>query len=154
MFLCDPIDAYANLILDYFLRAYSLDPENQIILLSVGQCYIHYALKRQSENRQYLLVQGFVFLRRYYNIKVASADAAERQEAHYNMARSYHAIGIPHLAAEFYQRVLRDIPERSELSIFRDSDISKEAAYNLQQICWAGGDLDAVKALSERYLTL
>ncbi|KAI8948291.1 hypothetical protein F4801DRAFT_468624 [Xylaria longipes] len=140
--------------LNYFLRAYSLDPVNQIILLSVGQCYIHYALKRQSENRQYLLIQGFVFLHRYYDLKVASPDAADRQEAHYNMARSYHAIGIPHLAAEFYQRVLRDIPDGSEPSVFGDDDISKEAAYNLQQICWAGGDLEAVKALSERYLTL
>ncbi|KAI0857991.1 hypothetical protein F4860DRAFT_505724 [Xylaria cubensis] len=141
--------------LNYFLRAYSLDSENQMILLSVGQCYIHYALKRQSENRQYLLVQGFVFLHRYYNIKVTSPDAAERQEAHYNMARSYHAIGIPHLAAEFYQRALRDRPDDgSEPSVFGDSDISKEAAYNLQQICWTGGDLEAVKALSERYLTL
>ncbi|KAI1755350.1 hypothetical protein F4782DRAFT_488209 [Xylaria castorea] len=140
--------------LNYFLRAYSLDPANQMILLSVGQCYIHYALKRQSENRQYLLIQGFVFLHRYYNLKAASPDAAERQEAHYNMARSYHAIGIPHLAAEFYQRVLRDIPDGSEPSVFGDSDISKEAAYNLQQICWTGGDLDAVKVLSERYLTL
>ncbi|KAI0879652.1 hypothetical protein GGS24DRAFT_438205 [Hypoxylon argillaceum] len=140
--------------LNYFLRAYSIDPGNQMILLSVGQCYIHYALKRQSENRQYLLVQGFVFLHRYYDLKVASADAAERQEAHYNMARSYHAIGIPHLAAEFYQRVLRDIPGDSEPSVLVNSDLSQEAAYNLQQICWAGGDLEAAKALSERYLTL
>ncbi|TGJ82648.1 hypothetical protein E0Z10_g6107 [Xylaria hypoxylon] len=140
--------------LNYFLRAYSIDPTNQMILLSVGQCYIHYALKRQSENRQYLLVQGFVFLHRYYDIKVSSADAAERQEAHYNMARSYHAIGIPHLATEFYQRVLRDIPDDSEPSVLGDNDLSQEAAYNLQQICWAGGDLDAVKSLSERYLTL
>ncbi|KAI0552879.1 hypothetical protein F4679DRAFT_532720 [Xylaria curta] len=139
--------------LNYFLRAYSLDPENQMILLSVGQCYIHYALKRQSENRQYLLIQGFVFLHRYYDIKVASSDAAERQEAHYNMARSYHAIGIPHLAAEYYQRALRDRPDGSD-SVFGDSDLSKEAAYNLQQICWTGGDLEAVKALSEKYLTL
>ncbi|KAI0118866.1 hypothetical protein GGR51DRAFT_497986 [Nemania sp. FL0031] len=140
--------------LNYFLRAYSIDPENQMILLSVGQCYIHYALKRQSENRQYLLIQGFVFLHRYYDLKVASPDAAQRQEAHYNMARSYHAIGIPHLAAEFYQRVLRDIPDDSAPGILGNSDLSQEAAYNLQQICWAGGDLEAVKALSQRYLTV
>ncbi|KAI0526612.1 hypothetical protein F5B22DRAFT_168251 [Xylaria bambusicola] len=140
--------------LNYFLRAYSIDPTNQMVLLSVGQCYIHYALKRQSENRQYLLVQGFVFLHRYYDLKVSSADAAQRQEAHYNMARSYHAIGIPHLAAQFYQRVLRDIPDDSEPSVLGISDLSKEAAYNLQQICWAGGDLHAVKCLGERYLTL
>ncbi|KAI1423812.1 hypothetical protein F5Y12DRAFT_785755 [Xylaria sp. FL1777] len=140
--------------LNYFLRAYSIDPTNQMILLSVGQCYIHYALKRQSENRQYLLVQGFVFLHRYYDLKVSSANAAERQEAHYNMARSYHAIGIPHLAAEFYQRVLRDRPDDSERTVLGSSDLSQEAAYNLQQICWAGGDLGAVKSLGERYLTL
>ncbi|KAI1176338.1 hypothetical protein F4777DRAFT_547312 [Nemania sp. FL0916] len=140
--------------LNYFLRAYSIDPTNHMILLSVGQCYIHYALKRQSENRQYLLIQGFVFLHRYYDLKVSSADAAERQEAHYNMARSYHAIGIPHLAAEFYRRVLHDIPDDSEPGILGRSDLSQEAAYNLQQICWSGGDLEAVKALSERYLTL
>lgn len=137
-----------------------------MILLSVGQCYIHYALKRQSENRQYLLIQGFAFLHQYYDAKIASSsDAAERQEAHYNMARSYHAIGIPHLAAEFYQRVLRDVPYYDANSnnnsaddpgpgIFGDGDLSREAAYNLIQICWAGGDLAAVKALTERYLTL
>ncbi|KAI2630453.1 hypothetical protein GGS21DRAFT_540113 [Xylaria nigripes] len=140
--------------LNYFLRAYSIDPTNQMILLSVGQCYIHYALKRQSENRQYLLIQGFVFLHRYYDLKIASTDVSERQEAHYNMARSYHAIGIPHLAVEFYQRVLRDIPDDSEPDVFGKTDLSQEAAYNLQQICWAGGDLDAAKGLGERYLTL
>ncbi|KAI0435158.1 hypothetical protein F5Y09DRAFT_293878 [Xylaria sp. FL1042] len=141
--------------LNYFLRAYSIDPENHMILLSVGQCYIHYALKRQSENRQYLLVQGFVFLHRYYDLKISSADAAERQEAHYNMARSYHAVGIPHLAAEFYQRVLHDAPDDgSESTVLGKSDLSQEAAYNLQQICWAGGDLEAARRLTERYLTL
>jgi general transcription factor 3C polypeptide 3 (transcription factor C subunit 4) len=125
-----------------------------MILLSVGQCYIHYALKRQSENRQYLLIQGFVFLHQYYDLKASSADAAERQEAHYNMARSYHAIGIPHLAAEFYQRVLRDVPDDYGPSVLGRNDLSQEAAYNLQQICWAGGDLEAVKGLSQKYLTL
>ncbi|KAI0971753.1 hypothetical protein F4678DRAFT_431779 [Xylaria arbuscula] len=138
--------------LNYFLRAYSVDPTNQMILLSVGQCYIHYALKRQSENRQYLLIQGFVFLHRYYDLKASSTEAAERQEAHYNMARSYHAVGIPHLAAEFYQRVLRDTPDDSEPSVLGNKDLSREAAYNLQQICWAGGDLQAVRSLGERYL--
>ncbi|KAI1265137.1 hypothetical protein F5Y18DRAFT_427258 [Xylariaceae sp. FL1019] len=137
--------------LNYFLRAYSIDPTNQMILLSIGQCYIHYALKRQSENRQYLLIQGFVFLHRYYNMKVASEDPIERQEAHYNMARSYHAVGIPHFAADFYQRTLRD---GRDLDMDEDDDLSREAAYNLQQICYASGDMEAVKKLGETYLTV
>ncbi|KAI0391317.1 hypothetical protein F5Y17DRAFT_441000 [Xylariaceae sp. FL0594] len=162
--------------LNYFLRAYSIDPTNQMILLSVGQCYIHYALKRQSENRQYLLVQGFVFLHRYHEVRTGSPSAgpAERQEAHYNMARSYHAIGIPHLAAEFYRRALHEaaplppVEQEKEKDgdggegdgaddgsvCLGDTDLTREAAYNLQQISWAGGDLEGVRKISEMYLTL
>ncbi|KAI5863200.1 TPR-like protein [Durotheca rogersii] len=144
--------------LNYFLRAYSLDPSNGMVILSVGHCYVHYALKRQSENRQYLLVQGFLFLHRYYDIKQASASAAQRQEAHYNLARSYHAVGIPHIAAEFYRRALRDVPDEGgdggSGGIMGSNDVSREAAYNLQQICWAGGDIEAVRAIAEEHLVL
>lgn len=136
------------------MRAYSLDPSNPLVILSVGHCYIHYALKRQSENRQYLLTQGFYFLHEYYNIKSASPSAAQRQEAHYNMARSYHAVGIPHLAADYYRRALREVPDDSDNGIMGRNDLTQEAAYNLQQICWAGGDMDAVKDITDQYLVL
>ncbi|KAH6636478.1 hypothetical protein F5144DRAFT_611219 [Chaetomium tenue] len=48
--------------LSYFARAASLDPSNPLINLSTGLAYVHYALKRQATNRQYLLTQGFGFL--------------------------------------------------------------------------------------------
>ncbi|OTB17969.1 hypothetical protein K445DRAFT_315719 [Daldinia sp. EC12] len=140
--------------LNYFMRAYTLDPTNSMVILSVGHCYVHYALKRQAENRQFLLTQGFLFLHQYYDLKVASPDAAQRQEAHYNMARSYHAIGIPHLAVEYYQRVLQDVPDDSRNGIMGRDDLTQEAAYNLQQIYWAGGDMEAIKGIAERYLIL
>ncbi|KAI1327834.1 hypothetical protein F5Y16DRAFT_370410 [Xylariaceae sp. FL0255] len=142
--------------LNYFLRARSIDPDNFMIQMSVGQCYIHYALKRQSENRQYLLVQGFSFLHKYYEARAASEDTAERQEAHYNMARSYHAIGINHIAAMYYQRALEDAPSAlKDGDRYREhSDLSREAAFNLQQICLAGGDLEAFRKLGEKYLTV
>ncbi|KAI0024668.1 hypothetical protein F4780DRAFT_547526 [Xylariomycetidae sp. FL0641] len=142
--------------LNYFFRAYSIDPSNTMVLLSIGQCYIHYALKRQSENRQYHLVQGFTFLHRYYAAMAASPDAAVRQEAHYNMGRSYHAVGIPHLAADYYRRALDDAPDDAGAgdSVTGREDISREAAYNLMQLCWAGGDEGAVRTLAEKYLVL
>lgn len=136
------------------MRAYSLDPQNSMVILTVGHCYVHYALKRQSENRQYLLTQGFLFLHQYYDIKIASPDAAQRQEAHYNLARSYHAIGLPHLAADYYRRVLQDVPDDSANGIMGRNDLTQEAAYNLQQFCWAGGDMQAVKAVAEKHLVL
>ncbi|KAI2626665.1 TPR-like protein [Hypoxylon sp. NC1633] len=141
--------------LNYFMRAYSLDRHNSMVQLAVGHCYVHYALKRQSENRQYLLTQGFYFLHQYYDNKVASPEAAQRQEAHYNLARSYHAVGIPHLAAQYYRRTLQDVPDDSNNSTTMGrNDLTLEAAYNLQQICWTGGDPDAATALGQKYLVL
>lgn len=140
--------------LNYFMRAHSLDPHNAMVILSVGNCYVYYALKRQAENRQYLLTQGFYFLHQYYELKLASSDTAQRQEAHYNLARSYHAVGIPHLATEYYKRVLQEVPDDSENGIMGRNDLSREAAYNMAQICWTGGDVHAVKAITDKYLVL
>lgn len=140
--------------LNYFTRAYSLDPNNGMVLLTIGHCYVHYALKRQSENRQYLLSQGFLFLHKYYKLKQGSLDAAQRQEAHFNLARSYHAIGLTHLAAKFYQLALQEVPDDSDNGIMGRNDLTLEAAYNLQHICWTGGDIDAVKNIAEKYLVL
>ncbi|KAI1374664.1 TPR-like protein [Hypoxylon crocopeplum] len=140
--------------LNYFQRAYSLDPSNSMVILSVGHCYIHYALKRQAENRQYLITQGFHFLHQYYDQRMASPNTALRQEAHYNLGRSYHAVGLHHLAAEYYHRVFQDVPDDSANGIMGSDDLSREAAYNLQQICWVGGDLEGARAISEKYLVI
>lgn len=153
-----------------------------MIALSIGQCYIQDGLKRQSDNRQYLIAQGFAFLHRYYDARISSplplpsAAAAERQEAHYNLARTYHSVGIPHLAAEYYRRALQE-GERvvdgdgdgdgdwdmvvdgggvggGGNNIMGSQDISREAAFNLQQLCLAGGDLETVRAVGERFLVI
>ncbi len=94
--------------LNYFHRAATLDPTNPLVNLSVGMSYIHWALKRQADNRQYRLTQGFGFLFRYYENRVRAASCEERQEAHFNMARTYHLLGLHALAAQFYQKVLAE----------------------------------------------
>ncbi|KAI1859223.1 uncharacterized protein JN550_012143 [Neoarthrinium moseri] len=137
--------------LNYFIRAYALDPDNLMINISIGQAYLHYALKRQSENRQQAISQGFTFLHRYYDAKLATAMTAEqRQEAHYNLARSYHAVGLTHLAAEYYRRVFLEI-EGDEIG---EEDLAREAAYNLQQCCLIGGDIEAMRDIADRWLVL
>ncbi|RYP54600.1 hypothetical protein DL768_000660 [Monosporascus sp. mg162] len=164
--------------LNYLLRALSIDPSNTMIALSIGQCYIQDGLKRQSDNRQYLLAQGFAFLHRYYEARLLAASSSEgamegaatknpnpaalRQEAHYNLARTYHGVGIPHLAAEYYRRaLLEEVPGEENGggddeggAIMGSQDLSREAAFNLQQLCLAGGDMEAVRALGERFLVI
>jgi len=168
--------------LSYLARAASIDPTNRLINMSAGLAYIHYALKRQATNRQYLLTQGFAFLFRYYHDRlsgctetvtatgedgekkevrvVRKANRAERQEAHFNIARAYSLIGLGNLANEYYMRVLKEaeeaegeVEEEEGKGIGRE-DLSIEAAYNIRTMCFLLGDFDGAKAVADRWLVL
>ncbi|PSR75307.1 hypothetical protein BD289DRAFT_197730 [Coniella lustricola] len=111
--------------LNYFLRAAALDPTNPMVNLSTGLAYVHYAMKRQVENRQFILAQGFHYLFAYHTARLEAGTCSSgskgdkngndsdgvligRLEAHYNLARCYHLLGIYHLAAKFYGAVLKE----------------------------------------------
>lgn len=155
------------------MRAASIDPGNPMINLSLGIGYIHYALKRQATNRQYLLTQGFAFLSKYHGPRSRSASAAERQEAHFNMGRAYHIVGLGPLATAYYARVLEEAEEQeersraaaadgSDVAVVEGSGVASigreelvlEAAYNIKTICFGVGDLEGAKAVTDRWLVL
>ncbi|KAL4916025.1 hypothetical protein BDW62DRAFT_110377 [Aspergillus aurantiobrunneus] len=93
--------------LNYFFRAYALDDQNPAVLLSIGLCYIHHSMKRQSENRHYQIMQGLSFMNEYKRIRERQGSLpVERQEMEFNFARVWHTLGLAHLAVEGYQRVL------------------------------------------------
>ncbi|KAK8057542.1 TPR-like protein [Apiospora saccharicola] len=156
--------------LNYFIRAHAREPENPMVNISIGLAYVHYSLKRQAENRQYLIVQGLTFLHKYYDQRLASAGTCsmQRQEAHYNLARSYHQLGLTHLAIQYYQRVLHEIEANQALEAEAEGEneeartrrrrrmenLAQEAAYNIQNCCLIGGDMEAARAVAERHLVL
>ncbi|KAK5664280.1 hypothetical protein OQA88_498 [Cercophora sp. LCS_1] len=147
--------------LSYFARAASLDPKNYMINLSAGLAYVHYALKRQATNRQYLLTQGFAYLFRYYDDRRKSAkSAAERQEAEFNIARAYQLIGLGNLAVVHYKEVLAEAETeegRRELrkdGIIGNEDLTLEAAYNIRTMCYLLGDIEGARAVTERWLVV
>jgi len=170
--------------LDYFYRAHALEPRNPMITLSLALAYLHYALKRQSSNRHHLLVQGFSFLFAYYDFRKVSQIPSERQEGEFNVARAYHMLGLTHLAIPFYERVLRiseemgegeggggregegrdggkggEGGEGGEETEGRDrgnggEDFATEAAFALQGIWAAGGEVDLAQKLTEKWLLL
>ena len=152
--------------LSYFARAATLDPENPMINLSYGLAYIHYALKRQATNRQYLLAQGFGLLFKYYEIRMRTArSSGERQEAHFNIGRVYGMLGLGHLAIEYYGKVLdearkagdgdgeggRDVVRKS---VMGREDLVIEAAMNIRNTCFAMEDFEGVRAVTEEWLVL
>ena len=141
--------------LDYFFRAFALDPTNPMINLSLGLSYIHYALKRQSENRHYLIKQGLSFLFAYYDLRQLSGSLQEKQEAEYNVARTYHMLGLTHLAVPYYQRCLeqsRDL--HNQESNHSVENISRDTALALQGIWAHSGNSEMAGAITERWLMI
>jgi len=121
-----------------------------MINLSIGLGYVHYGLKRQSENRQFHLMQGLGFLFRYYESRHVSPRVEERQEAHYNIARAYHMLGLAHLSLPYYLRVLE---EAQDLFIARE-DLVRDAAYNLQNVYAMGGNLEMARFVTAKWLVI
>lgn len=121
-----------------------------MINLSIGLGYVHYGLKRQSENRQFHVMQGLSFLFRYYESRHVSPRVEERQEAHYNVARAYNMLGLAHLALPYYLRVLE---EAKGSSVTRE-DLARDAAYNLQNIYAMGGNLELAKLVTANWLQI
>lgn len=121
-----------------------------MINLSIGLGYVHYALKRQAENRQFHVLQGMAFLFRYYDNRRGSSQVEERQEAHYNIARAYHVLGLTHLALPYYSKVL------AEAGDFQSSreDLVREAAYNLQTLYTMGGNVLLAKEVTDEWLVI
>ncbi|KAK4157122.1 hypothetical protein C8A00DRAFT_12022 [Chaetomidium leptoderma] len=160
--------------LSYFARAASLDPSNPLINLSTGLAYVHYALKRQATNRQYLLTQGFAFLFRYYHDRLDNARAsfteeegdavddnknnnaaAQRQEAHFNIARAYSLIGLGNLAIEYYTKVLEEPGTGADgRGMMGDEDLKVEAAFNVRTLCYLLGDVEGAGAVAGKWLVL
>lgn len=73
-----------------------------MVNLSLGLAYAHYALKRQSVNRQYLILQGFAFISQYIEICDEDDSSPSKAEMTYNIGRLYHLLGIPALAMRYY----------------------------------------------------
>ena len=121
-----------------------------MINLSIGLGYVHYGLKRQSENRQFHLMQGLGFLFRYYESRRISTRVEERQEAHYNIARAYHMLGLAHLALPYYLKV---IDELHDLVVTRE-DLVHDAAYNLQNVFAMSGNLEMARLVTAKWLVI
>ncbi|KAJ8065552.1 hypothetical protein OCU04_006231 [Sclerotinia nivalis] len=136
--------------LNYFLRAYALDPNNAIINLNIGLAYVHHSLKRQADNRQFMILQGLTFLFDYYNSRKQSAVVEERQEAHYNLARVYHMLGVSHLAIKYYLRVLGETKDRESSR----EDITIDTAHNLKILCMITGNRKLANVIARQWLVI
>lgn len=167
--------------LNYFFRAYALDDQNPAVLLSIALCFIHHSLKRQSDNRHYLITQGLAFMRQYREVRLKpGVILQEQQEMEFNYARIWHGLGLLQLAISGYEKVLEigeDIKRESLENPAEEGtdvimgegdqppvhalhpgkfveDFSCEAAYGLQCIYGLSGNSQAAMDVTGKYLVI
>ncbi|EMR08474.1 hypothetical protein PNEG_03302 [Pneumocystis murina B123] len=137
--------------LNYYGRAYALAPLDPLISLSIGMAYLHRAMQRQSNNRQYQILQGMTFLFRYYELR-KSMGVYEHQEAEFNIARAFHQLGLTHLAIPYYKRVLSLIVSDSFENVY--FDLRRHAVYNLSLIYVTSGNLSYARNLVDTHFSI
>ncbi|KAF2201890.1 TPR-like protein [Delitschia confertaspora ATCC 74209] len=138
--------------LNYYFRAFAINPEDPVLNLSIAVCYLQHAMKRQSENRQYQLQQGLSFAGRYYDLRTKDGVAVHVQEAEFNMGRLWHMVGLTHLAIPAYERCIA-LKQEVEMEKGRE-DFSAEAAYAMQTILALAGDFRGARRVTEKCLII
>jgi len=131
-----------------------------MVLLSISLAYLHRSMQRQSENRHMQALQGITFLFEYFDARTnpptppqAAVQAALEQEASFNVARSFHHLGLAHLAIPYYQRCL-EISDTWADKGGVTGDLKWEAAYMLQMIYVTSGNTKEARMITEKWLVL
>ncbi|KAI9254630.1 hypothetical protein BDA99DRAFT_162343 [Phascolomyces articulosus] len=153
------------------MRAYALEPNDPVNLLSLAVTLFMRAMNRKTTNRHFQIIQGFYFLNKYRNLR------GRCQETEFNFGRAFHLLGLTHLAVPHYERVLvmpsadkkGKVPEKPIDSIYEydeeledrmmeededDSDLTREAAYNLHLIYVTSGAPHLAKLLLAKYCSV
>ncbi|KAF2814874.1 TPR-like protein [Mytilinidion resinicola] len=146
--------------LNYYFRAYTICPDDPVLNLCIGLCYVQHAMKRQSENRQFQVQQGMAFVFRYYELRTKDDVAVLLQEAEFNMGRVWHLLGLNQLAMPCYRKCIelgpkvREEHERGEHSDVGAEDFSVEAAFAIQTILALAGDFEGARRVTEEALVI
>ncbi|KAJ3199038.1 General transcription factor IIIC, polypeptide 3, partial [Entophlyctis luteolus] len=87
-------------MLEYFLDAHRLAPDDPLVNLSLGISFLHWSMIRSVDNRHRRVLQAFTFLHKYEELRGSSPEAL------YNIGRAYHQLGLDHMAISYYEKVL------------------------------------------------
>ncbi|KAL5121044.1 transcription factor TFIIIC subunit tfc4 [Pleosporales sp. CAS-2024a] len=147
--------------LNYYFRAFAMTPDDPVLNLCIATAYLQHAMKRLSENRQYQIQQALAFVQRYYDLRVRDNVAVHVQEAEFNFARVWHALGLVSHALPGYERcialaerVRSEHARRQPGGAWGCEDFAHEAAFAMQSIYAVSGNMHMARHVTERVLVL
>lgn len=131
----------------YLLKLYQVYPNNPDLLLLLALSNFHRSVQRKTLNTSFQILQGLTFLVEYIKSKDQN-DIYNQMEAFYNVGRSFHLLGLDHLATKFYERVL-------EIEVDDPSyDLKWEAAHNLCIIYNLNQNYKEAEKIMDKYLVI
>lgn len=119
-----------------------------MVNLSLGLAYVHYGLKRQSTNRQYLLLQGQAFITQYFEADEGHG-ARPLAERYYNTGRLFQLLGLNQLGSDLYSKAI----EANNMD-HRNTDIDTLVAINSFMSFLNAGNKAAAFSILKRNLVL
>ncbi|KAI9265552.1 hypothetical protein EDC94DRAFT_669515 [Helicostylum pulchrum] len=160
----------------FFMRAYAIAPNDPLNTLSLGITLLQASMQRKSDDRHLQIMQGMLFILEYVKL------VGTCQESEFNLARAFHMLGLTHLAVPHYERVLC-LPSRKNMDIENEkpisevytwspeddecydahdddeeeqdeTDLKREAAYNLHLIYVTTGSMNLAQILLLKYCTV
>ncbi|KAK9238729.1 hypothetical protein V1525DRAFT_87424 [Lipomyces kononenkoae] len=146
--------------LSYYMRAFTVAPHDPMVLFSIALAHLHRAMQRQTNNRHLQIVQGLSYLIDYYRARLDSSKGketawAELQEINYNMGRAFHMLGLPSLAAKYYERALAvELPPSEKGNTVKSFNMQMVIAYNLQLVYVMSGNFRLARMIVDEYLVI
>lgn len=141
--------------LGMYLKAFQLRPGSALICLCAGVQMLYVAMSRRVENRNEMMLHAFAFFDDYRRNRIQTPNTLDKSwlemETSYNIGRAMHHLGLVHLAADMYRRVL-DVDGEEIESIPLWADVRRDAAYNLAQIYRRSGSIKLAAATVARHL--
>jgi tetratricopeptide (TPR) repeat protein len=136
-------------VVDHYLNAYILDPEQPLTSLCLATYLLMLANHQLSKNRHEVVNKAFAFFLHYQHLRrtipapqlethehfMILSEPAKRQEAFYNFGRAFHEIDLPHLAMDQYEQALSMVDDYPDLLDVSSSEtklnVTRQAAFNL-----------------------
>ncbi|XP_050402015.1 general transcription factor 3C polypeptide 3 isoform X1 [Patella vulgata] len=121
-------------------------PNDPMVNLCVGLCYIHIACQKFSAKKHSLFVQGISMLNKYIELR------GECQETYYNMGRALHQLDLKYAAVFYYKKALTFPPVIDHPDAIYD--LRRETAFNLSLIYETSGSVEYARVLLQQYCVI
>jgi tetratricopeptide (TPR) repeat protein len=134
------------------------------VALSIATNLLHYSRNRKAVNQDQILLKALTYLTEYRQLrreqfagKSSTVKAFAELEADYNIGRALHDVGLVHMAAEMYHKVVeREVPKPDNTSgpacwpVWLD--VRRDAAFNLVRIYRNSGAEPLAQAVMQQHL--